>query len=86
MGKLNLDKETIQKARTYAKTIALDTQEFINQHTTVTVERSVCRLLGFDGVDQFDVPLPNIIVDQIVKNGDLGHKSNTKRTRRRYQT
>lgn len=72
MGKLNLDKETIQKARTYAKKIALDTQEFINQHTTVTVERSVCRLLGFDGVDQFDVPLPNIIVDQIIKNGDLG--------------
>lgn len=71
MGKLNLDKDKIIKARSYAKKIALDTQTFIDLHTTVTVERTVCRLLGIDGVDAFDVPLPNVIVDQIVKNGDL---------------
>ena len=28
--------------------------------------------LGIDGTDKFDVPYPNIVVDFIQKNGDLG--------------
>jgi beta-lysine 5,6-aminomutase alpha subunit len=72
MGKLNLDKSKIQEARRYALNIAENTQDFIDEHTTVTVERTVCRLLGIDGVDDFGVPYPNIIVDYIVKHGDLG--------------
>jgi beta-lysine 5,6-aminomutase alpha subunit len=73
MGKLDLDINKIKEARAYAATIAKDTQEFIEKHTTVTVERTVCRLLGIDGVDNFDVPLPNVIIDQIAKNGDLSY-------------
>jgi len=72
MSKLNLDKNKIQDAREYALKIAKDTQAFIDKHTTVTVERTVCRLLGIDGVDEFEVPYPNIVVDHIQKNGDLG--------------
>lgn len=72
MGKLNLDQVKIKEARKLALKIAKDTQEFIDDHTTVTVERTVCRLLGIDGVDSFDVPYPNMVVDHIVKNGDLG--------------
>ncbi len=72
MAKLNLDKNKILDAREYALKIAKDTQAFIDQHTTVTVERTVCRLLGIDGVDEVDVPYPNVIVDHIQKNGDLG--------------
>lgn len=72
MGKINLSKDKIREAREYALKIAEDTQTFIDKHTTVTVERTVCRFLGIDGVDDFGVPYPNIIVDQIVKNGKLG--------------
>ncbi|MCL2203488.1 MAG: lysine 5,6-aminomutase subunit alpha [Defluviitaleaceae bacterium] len=63
--KLNLNPETIQLARKYAKSIAADTQHFIDAHTTVAVERTVCRLLGIDGVNEADIPLPNIVVEHI---------------------
>lgn len=74
MSKLNLDFSIVEKARKSAQNIVLDTQEFINKHTTVTVERSILRLLGVDGVDEFGVPLPNIVVDSIKNsnNGSLG--------------
>ncbi len=72
MGTLNLSKEIVAEARKYAEQIAKDTQEFIDRHTTVTVERTVCRLLGIDGVDTLGVPYPNILVDQIAEYGDLG--------------
>jgi len=71
MATLNLDKETILKARNYALKVALETQKFINSHTTVSVERTVCRLLGIDGVNDLGVPYPNIIVDQLQKAGKL---------------
>jgi len=70
-SKLNLNFETVSKARSHAKNIALDTQEFIDLHTTVAVERTVCRLLGIDGIDSVGVPLPNVVVDNIVKNDAL---------------
>lgn len=70
-SKLNLDFEKVKKARSNAAGIALSTQSFIEKHTTVAVERTVLRLLGVDGVDEFDVPIPNIIVDNILKNGNL---------------
>ncbi|MCL1995688.1 MAG: lysine 5,6-aminomutase subunit alpha [Defluviitaleaceae bacterium] len=64
--KLDLDKNKIARARQYAKSVAEDTQEFIDLHTTVAVERTVCRLLGIDGVDDFGVPLANVVVDNLV--------------------
>ena len=68
-SKLNLNWTVVEKARQSAKNIANDTQKFIDVHTTVTVERTVCRLLGIDGVDEFGVPIPNVVVDNI-KNGN----------------
>jgi beta-lysine 5,6-aminomutase alpha subunit len=68
-SKLNLNWSLVEKARESAKNIAKDTQVFIDLHTTVTVERTVCRLLGIDGVDEVGVPIPNIVVDNI-KNGN----------------
>ena len=70
-SKLNLDRGLIEKARTSARKIAEDMQEFIDKHTTVTVERTVARLLGIDGVDEIDRPLPNIVVDNIKEGGGL---------------
>jgi beta-lysine 5,6-aminomutase alpha subunit len=77
MLKLNLDKEKIDKARSYAKNIALNTQKFIDQHTTVSVERTICRLLGIDGVNEFSVPYPNIVVDHIKEAGKLKYGVST---------
>lgn len=68
-SKLNLNWELVDKSRQAARKIAIDTQEFIDRHTTVTVERTICRLLGIDGVDEVGVPLPNVVVDNI-KNGN----------------
>ncbi len=72
MNKLNLNKETIANCRLSAMRIAEDIHDFIHQHTTVSVERTVCRLLGIDGVDQLDVPVPNLMVDDVLQTGDLG--------------
>jgi len=71
-SKLNLNWDLVEKARQSAKNIAKDTQEFIDIHTTVTVERTVCRLLGIDGVDEAFVPIPNIVVDNIKNGNGLG--------------
>lgn len=71
MSKLNLDQNLINKARESASQIAKDIQGFIDIHTTVAVERTIARLLGVDGIDEFGTPLPNIVVDSIKKNGAL---------------
>ncbi|NBG88559.1 lysine 5,6-aminomutase subunit alpha [Isachenkonia alkalipeptolytica] len=71
-SKLNLDQKMIQEARQAAGTIADDVQYFIDEHTTVTVERTVVRLLGIDGVDELDTPLPNVVVENIQQGGGLG--------------
>mgnify|MGYP003107075611 CR=1 FL=1 len=55
-SKLGLNMELVNQARQSAAHVADDTQRFIDQHTTVTVERAVCRLLGIDGVNDMDVP------------------------------
>jgi len=70
-SKLNLNFELVEKARNIAKIIANDTQKFINNHTTTTIERTICRLLGIDGTDEFGVPLPNVVVDHVIKAGQI---------------
>lgn len=72
MSKLNLDKAKVEKARELARKIAKETQQFVDIHTTVTVERTICRLLGIDGVNDIEIPLPNIVVDQLEENKALG--------------
>lgn len=71
MTKLNLDQSQIQEARRLAAAIADDTQQFVDAHTTVTVERTICRLFGIDGVNEDDVPLPNVLVDHLVAKNAL---------------
>lgn len=71
-SKLNLDFETVRKARESAHNIAVDVQNFIDKHTTVAVERTVCRLMGIDGVSEEGVPLPNVVVDNLLKGKGLG--------------
>ena len=70
-SKLNLDFKVVESARNHARNIARDMQEFIERHTTVSTERTILRLLGIDGVDDVDNPLPNVVVDQIKDAGAL---------------
>ena len=72
MSKLGLDFEKVAKARKLAKNIADDVQGFVEQYTTVAVERTLCRLIGIDGVDDNQVPLPNVVVDTLKDKGVLG--------------
>ncbi|MBI9014143.1 MAG: lysine 5,6-aminomutase subunit alpha [Clostridiales bacterium] len=71
MNKLNLDFNLVAEARQSAKVIADDIQGMIDLHTTVSVERTVLRLLGVDGIDDIDRPLPNVIVDKVKEAGGL---------------
>jgi len=64
-NKLNLDFSLVESARKIARNIANETQKFIDKHTTTSIERTICRLLGIDGVDEFGVPLPNLVVDHV---------------------
>ena len=70
-SKLGLDFQKVEYARSLAKGIAEDVQAFVEQYTTVAVERTLCRLMGIDGVDANDVPLPNVVVETLKEKGVL---------------
>ena len=71
-SKLGLDQGKVDRARQLARMIAEDVQSFADGYTTVAVERTICRLLGIDGVDENEVPLPNVVVDSLKGAGVLG--------------
>jgi beta-lysine 5,6-aminomutase alpha subunit len=71
-SKLDLDPGLVAACRDAATRIAGRTLEEIAGRTTVSIERNVARLLGVDGVDTFDAPLPNVLVDHARDRGGLG--------------
>lgn len=70
-SKLGLDFTKVAHAKELAKEIATDVQSFADRYTTVAVERTLCRLLGIDGVDANEVPLPNVVVNSLQDKGVL---------------
>ena len=70
-SKLGLDFNKVAYARKLAKSIADGVQSYVESYTTVAVERTLCRLMGIDGVDRNLVPLPNILVDELKDKGVL---------------
>jgi beta-lysine 5,6-aminomutase alpha subunit len=64
-SKLALSQERIDKARQLASSIVKPVLDFVELHTTVTVERATLRLAGADGADADGVPVPNLVVDQL---------------------
>jgi len=70
-NKLQIDQNLVIKARRLAKDIVDELTPFILSHSTVSVERTVLRLLGIDGVDPEGIPLPNIVIDNLRKQGLL---------------
>ncbi len=80
-SKLGLDFKRVEYARGLAHNIASDVQSFIENYSTVAVERTLCRLIGIDGVDENMVPFPNILTDTlkdagILSDGALFHIAN----------
>jgi beta-lysine 5,6-aminomutase alpha subunit len=70
-SKLGLDPGVVEACREAARRIAGDVAAHIAGRTTVSVERSVTRLLGVDGADDLEVPLPNVLVDHVHDRGGL---------------
>jgi beta-lysine 5,6-aminomutase alpha subunit len=64
-NKLNLPADRVAYARTLAERITAPVQDFIDSHSSVTVERATLRLAGADGANADGVPVPNLVVDRI---------------------
>ena len=71
-SKLDLDPGVIASCRAAASQIAAQVADQIAGKTTVSVERTVARLLGVDGANELDAPLPNVLVDHVRDRGELG--------------
>jgi len=63
MATIPLDPVQVERVKAIAGSIADAVQAFIDLHSTVSVERTVLRLYGVDGVNDDGTPLPNLIVD-----------------------
>jgi beta-lysine 5,6-aminomutase alpha subunit len=70
-SKLDLDPGLVGSCRQAAADIAAHVSERIAAKTTVSVERTVARLLGVDGANELDAPLPNVLVDHVRDRGEL---------------
>lgn len=70
--KINIDQKLVDESRDAARKIAQSIQGFIDEQTTTATERTILRLFKIDGVDEFDTPYPNIVVDNIMQAGGLG--------------
>lgn len=59
------DTARIERARASARRIARRVHDDMAGFTTTSVERATLRLMGVDGVDAHQVPLPNRVVDHL---------------------
>jgi beta-lysine 5,6-aminomutase alpha subunit len=73
MTHLTLDQARIDQARGAACRIAHRVHDDMHRFTTTSVERATLRLLGIDGVDENQVPLPNRVVSHLQEQGLLQH-------------
>ena len=71
MAHLQLDAARLASARASARQIARQVWQEMQPYTTTTVERASLRLMGVDGVDDNQVPLPNRVVDHLQTQGLL---------------
>lgn len=65
MLKLNIAPEKIAKARGYAKQITGSFDWLFNGYSSVSIERTILRLMGMDGAIEGGEPIPNIVVDHL---------------------
>jgi beta-lysine 5,6-aminomutase alpha subunit len=70
-SKLGLPHERIARCRSLAREVAAGVRRETEKYTTAATERTVLRLLGLDGVDADEVPLPNRAVESLAAAGKL---------------
>nr|MCR4672974.1 lysine 5,6-aminomutase subunit alpha [Lachnospiraceae bacterium] len=71
-SKIGLNTALVDQARASAAHIADDVQRYVEANTTVAIERAVSRLIGIDGVNEFEVPMPNVVADHMAEKGLVG--------------
>ncbi len=63
MATIPFDPHQIERVKALAEKTADTVQNYVDRHSSVSVERAVLRLYGVDGAGEDDTPLPNIIVE-----------------------
>lgn len=71
MLKLDLDTSLVTRSRAAAQKITSDFDQLFASYSSVTIERTVLRLMGVDGATADGKPLPNLIVEQLQSSGAL---------------
>lgn len=71
MLKLNIDEDKIKYAKDLAKSIVDNLDYLMNDYSSVSIERTVVRLIGVDGVDSNGEPLPNVLIDHLVETNSI---------------
>lgn len=69
--KLDLDKALVTRAREAASQITGAFNWLFEGYSTVAIERTVLRLMGIDGATKDGKPLPNVVVDHLLKHSGL---------------
>src|SRR5512133_3959552 len=69
---LHLDGAKVARCRELAGRITADVLELVARHTTVSIERTVLRLLGFHGAGPRGIPWVNLMVDALHARGLTG--------------
>ncbi len=62
MPSIHIDADQVNRVKSIARHIATDIQSFIDHHSSISIERSVLRLFGVDGVDDTNTPISNCIM------------------------
>jgi beta-lysine 5,6-aminomutase alpha subunit len=70
-SKLGLPPEQIERCRRLAREVADGVRAETERYTTAATERTVLRLLGVDGVDSDEVPIPNRVAASLAAAGRL---------------
>ncbi|MGM0420455.1 MAG: lysine 5,6-aminomutase subunit alpha [Bacillota bacterium] len=71
MPTLEIDEKLITRCRNSAQEIADSVDQYIQGLSTTSVERTVLRLYGVDGVSAEEVPVPNLMVEQLAETDML---------------
>lgn len=72
MLKLDIDLKMKERARNAAASIAGSFDWLFGGYSSLTIERTVLRLLGVDGALEDGKPLPNVVVDHLHSIGGMG--------------
>lgn len=70
--RLSLNQELKQRAREASGRIVASFEWLFSDYSSVTIERTVLRLMGIDGADKDGKPYPNIIIDSLRDKQALG--------------